>query len=1000
MLINAWKNKSVTMKQSTIIIFLFILGANYTVAQIKAVSPGSISTVSKPDLDTSMLGKWPLLGKKVELSNDGKHVAYIVNKRASREKILYIQGIDNSLKQKFPGVNERGPFFFCDDNKQFVFQQSDSLFFVPVKGGEPQFVPNVESSKYPKVNHGKWLAYRLKDSVNELVLINLLSFKTSRFSFVTDYSFDAEGNTLLLRCTKRSATGFVDQLQWMNLREENSRMIWERKRSTNSDLQISNFEFDDEGMQCAFTFNEPHGNSIWYYHQGMDSAVLKVNNESRGISGDLVVQGLQGFSRNGKYLFFYLEEKKNEKSPDPSLSKVNIWSYKDLIIQPVQRNNLGQQKTYLSVVSIDNRQILQLQSDNDDLAHLLSYTTGDYLIMTDNHRGNARFWWPHGEKPSTYSVSLKDGTKKLICTGSKWGVFSPLGKYFVYWDVDSLAFMSYHFSTGRNINLTRSIPEKFSEEYVKRLDPQAISSVAAWFENDQYLIVYDKYDIWKIDPLGKSRPINLTNGFGRKNKIMLRLVFGKDRQGVFNVVTDRDSLLLTGVSELTKDNGFFKIGYKGSSEPALLTMEPYVYYKDVSQLLSGGVSGGMQPVRARNSACWLTRRESAKDYENYFVTKDFKTFTAITNLCPQESYNWLTTELITWKMFDGKMSQGVLYKPENFDPQKKYPIIFEFYETRAERLNDFPIPDYSGADINIPWFVSNGYLVFSPDIHYGIASKTGQPFGECAYNAVVSAAEYLSKMSFVDGKKMAINGASFGAAEASYIVTHSNLFAAASEVAGFTDPVSFYLNLLPRGPGQKFAAEELTGGAQTGRQRYGANLWERPDLYLKNSAVLSANKATTPLLIMHNPLDDNVGIEQGIELYLAFRRLGKKCWMLEYDEGGHGVDGKDAVDYNTRLTQFYDHYLKDAPAPKWMTQGLTAKLKQIETGYGLDSAGNCGKDCKICMMWNQKMKKNSVAMMKEIQEKFGNNKIINSRYGKHNDSINASDDSGIHNRLE
>lgn len=947
----------------------FLLLVHATAQQQVKSNTDNLKLPLKPNLDTSMFGKWPILGRRAVISNDGKYLAYTINNPVSNENSLFIQGTDKSWQKQFREVNESGPFFFCSDNRHFVFQQGDSLMFVSIEGGKINSVRHVESFQYPAANVGEWLAYRLKSDDNKLVLLNLLSGKTSHISFVTDYFFDAEGNTLVVKRSKKSDPGSVDQIQWINLIDGNFRTIWERKRPGESSLQISTFVYDDEGKQCAFTFNEPYGLSIWYYQKGMDSALLKVHNESTGINENLVISRLHGFSRNGKYLFFYLCEKKVSNSPDPNSAQVNIWSYDDVEIQPAQRNNLGKQNVFFSVIqsNINNDQVIQLQSDNEVPAHRLNYITGDYLVMINN--GKAPFWWPHGEKPSTYSVSLKDGTKRPICTGSNLGNFSPSGTYFVYWNKDSLAFMSYNLNTGKNINITRYIPEKLTEDYVKRLDPNPISSsIDAWFESDKSLVVYDKYDIWKIDPEGRRRPINLTHGIGRKNKIMLRLVYGDDGQGIPNIYSDKKPLLLTGVSDLTKDNGFFMTRSDISLDPTQLTMGPYVYYKDVSQILSGGVNVGMQPIKAKNAACWITQRESAKEHQNYFITRDFKIFSPITNLRPQEKYNWLTTELVTWKMFDGKTSQGVLYKPENFDPQKKYPIIFEFYETYSERLNDFLIPYYSMGQIDIPWFLNNGYLVFRPDIHFDIASKTGKPFGEYTYNSVVSAAEYLSKMSFIDGKRMAIHGASFGGAQCSYLVTHSNLFAAACEAAGFTDPISGYLKLSPKGRLEQFPSRESTGGYITGRTRYGATLWERPDLYIKNSAVLSADKASTPLLIMHCPLDDNVRFEDGIALYLAFRRLGKRCWMLEYDDGGHNVAGKDAVDYNLRLTQFFDHYLKDAAAPKWMTKGIPARLKGIEIGFALDPSGSCGKECKVCKQWNDKWNKDSTAVKAETDQ--------------------------------
>jgi dipeptidyl aminopeptidase/acylaminoacyl peptidase len=286
----------------------------------------------------------------------------------------------------------------------------------------------------------------------------------------------------------------------------------------------------------------------------------------------------------------------------------------------------------------------------------------------------------------------------------------------------------------------------------------------------------------------------------------------------------------------------------------------------------------------------------------------------------------MTTELIHWKTFDGSPSDGVLYKPENFDPQKKYPVIFDYYEQRSEELNLFVSPKAAEDRINVPWFVSNGYLVCAPDIHY----KKGQP-GQSAYNAVVSAAKYLSKMRWVDSTKMGIQGHSFGGYETNYIVTHTKLFAAACAASGMCDLVSFY-GSVPRAGNTKYFSERDEG-------RMDATLWQTPDAYIRNSPIFQADKVSTPLLMMNNKNDGQVPFAQGVELFTALRRLGKKVWMLQYDGGGHSAgDTKEAVDYSTRMSQFFDHYLKGAPAPKWMTRGIPARLKGIDDGLEPDPA--------------------------------------------------------------
>ncbi|MDX1938479.1 MAG: prolyl oligopeptidase family serine peptidase, partial [Flavihumibacter sp.] len=298
-------------------------------------------------------------------------------------------------------------------------------------------------------------------------------------------------------------------------------------------------------------------------------------------------------------------------------------------------------------------------------------------------------------------------------------------------------------------------------------------------------------------------------------------------------------------------------------------------------------------------------------------------YTVLSQLNPQQNnYNWFTVELHKWKMLDGKESEGLLYKPENFDPNKKYPIIFYFYERDADTRYSYRAPAPSASTINIPWFTSNGYLVFDPNIYY----KTAQP-GDDAYNSVVSAARHLAKMPFVDSTKMAIQGQSWGGYQVAYLVTKTKLFAAAGAGAPVANMTSAYGGIRwGTGISRQFQYEKS-------QSRIGATLWEKPEAYIKNSPLFKADKVTTPLLIMHNDKDGAVPWYQGIEYFTALRRLNKKVWLLQYNDEDHNlVERRNRKDLSIRLGQFFDHYLKGAAAPRWMTEGVPAALKGIDWG--------------------------------------------------------------------
>ncbi|MBO9574029.1 MAG: S9 family peptidase, partial [Chitinophagaceae bacterium] len=308
-------------------------------------------------------------------------------------------------------------------------------------------------------------------------------------------------------------------------------------------------------------------------------------------------------------------------------------------------------------------------------------------------------------------------------------------------------------------------------------------------------------------------------------------------------------------------------------------------------------------------------------------------------------YNWLRAELINFRQQDGSKCQGILYKPENFDPSKKYPVIIHYYDQFSLCLNQYPVTDYTvSAFINIPWFVSRGYLVFATDIYFNKGAygtpgikETKIAWGEAAMNAVEGAASWLSKQYFVDSTKLGIAGHSMGGGLTSYLVTHSKRFAAAFMGAGVTDWVSSALQLdcgaMNCGDGTSRLSVDYYSGPT------GSDIWTNNAKYVDNP-ILHVAEVTSPLLMFHCKNDGGVPFEQAVEMFIAMRRMGKKAWLLEYDQGGHQTQNqKDSRDLTIRATQFFDHYLKGAPPPIWMTCGIRAQFKQIETGYEFDTTG-------------------------------------------------------------
>jgi dipeptidyl aminopeptidase/acylaminoacyl peptidase len=291
----------------------------------------------------------------------------------------------------------------------------------------------------------------------------------------------------------------------------------------------------------------------------------------------------------------------------------------------------------------------------------------------------------------------------------------------------------------------------------------------------------------------------------------------------------------------------------------------------------------------------------------------------------QKDYRWGTAELVKWKSLEGIDLEGLLYKPEGFDPNQKYPMITYFYERNSDNLYNHYVPAPSASTINISYFVSNGYLVFVPDIVY----KNGRP-GPSAYNCIMPGVMSLLNTGYVNPKRLAIQGQSWGGYQVAYLVTQTNLFRAAGAGAPVANMTSAYGGIRWGTGLSRQAQYEFT------QTRIGGSLWEKPSEYIQNSPLFFLPKVQTPLFIMANDEDDAVPYYQGIELFMGLKRLGKPAWLVSYNGEKHNlVQRKNRKDLSIRLYQFLDHYLKDAPAPSWMTEGLPMIEKGINQHYQL-----------------------------------------------------------------
>jgi dipeptidyl aminopeptidase/acylaminoacyl peptidase len=360
-------------------------------------------------------------------------------------------------------------------------------------------------------------------------------------------------------------------------------------------------------------------------------------------------------------------------------------------------------------------------------------------------------------------------------------------------------------------------------------------------------------------------------------------------------------LLLRAENDDTHDSGFFRVSFRPSwtgGAPEKLVMEAKNF---------------TLPAKARDADVFLTTASTFRDYPDLLVTDHaFREFHKVSDADPQlAGLSWGSAEMIHYSNTDGVPLDAILYKPENFDPAKKYPLLVYIYERLSQGIHNFiePRPQHS---INVSYYVSNGYLVLEPDIAY----RLGYP-GQSALNCVLPAIQAVINKGGVDEKSVGIQGHSWGGYQVAYMVTRTNRFRAAAAGAPVADMISAY-DGIRWGPGipRQFQYERT-------QSRIGGSLWEYPLRYVENSPVFLADRITTPLLLLHNDSDDAVPWTQGIEFYLALRRLNKEAYMFSYNGEFHALRRRpDQKDYTLRLQQFFDHFLRGGPKPGWMEHGI------------------------------------------------------------------------------
>ncbi|HMO12519.1 MAG TPA: prolyl oligopeptidase family serine peptidase [Pirellulaceae bacterium] len=757
-----------------------------------------------------------------------------------------------------------------------------------------------------------------------LVLRNLNTHVEQRFPNVTSYVFSEKGEVLVFATSGEKPED--DGVTAVDLRTGATRsLISGRGNYTNLAINLN-------GSQVAFVSDrddfEKEFSSHSLYHGTPKTDAKRIAFEGdKGIPEGwwVAAEGNISFSEDNRRLLFATRPKpeaattdksseaKQDAADDEEKAVLDIWHWQDPLLQPQQlvEKSAEERRSYLAIYDLRSKKIVQIATPEVPQVFVDVRSKSDFAIANSLERYKKELSWDIPGYRDVYRVDLRNGKSEIIHERSQFSAqLSPHGRFAYWFDGNEKHWYALELSTGQTHAISTGIPYPLHDELHDTPNLPNAYGAAGWLHGEKGLLVYDRYDVWLLDPTGSVPPINVTNGYGRSQLIRLRYLRLDPEQREIDL---NQRVYLAAFQEVRNASGFYSLEYK--ADPAETALKRLMLLDERINLVA----------KAEGSDDVILTRETFRRFPDlWHGTLQMNKLTRLSRVNPQQSeFTWGTAEMVSWQSRTGESLNGLLYKPDDFDPNRKYPMIVYFYERNSDNLHQFHIPAPGRSIISFSFYVSRGYLVFVPDIPY----RTGEP-GPSAVDAILPGVDHLIAQGYVDENKLGLQGHSWGGYQIAYLVTQTNRFACAEAGAPVSNMTSAYGGIRwGSGMSRMFQYERT-------QSRIGQTMWEARDKYLANSPIFFADQIETPLLILHNDQDDAVPWYQGIELFVALRRLSKPAWMLNYNGDPHWVMSyANRLDFATRMQQFFDHYLKDAPMPVWMAEGIPAVNKGKKFGF-------------------------------------------------------------------
>jgi dipeptidyl aminopeptidase/acylaminoacyl peptidase len=920
----------------------------------------------KKVLDHTAYNDWKSL-KSQQISKDGNYVSYEITPLKG-DGWLYIQNTKTMQVDSFPrGTGAKfspaGEFLVfkmkptADTLRQCGLKKvdkkkwpKDSLVIYRLTDKDLKTVRNIKS--YQVGNEGAWMAYMIdsnhidKNEMSSIKKKKKWQFWKKKQKEVEEDKITSKGHILYLYQPSTESKKEFKSVESYSFSPLDSFLLFTENKKVNKDekelLHFYHFGTDkketlDTNSTKISQIKVSHQDQYLAYVQSSDTSKTKnyrlklydlrdhqsyatLDSNFNGIGSGRMISPDERlvFTDQDDLLFFGVIDSKEEPAED-SLTKsekavLDVWHYQDKRLQPQQllemKRDLRDNQLY--TVSMQTFAPVALEK-GEILARSKEHLKGDYILGYDISPYQNTYNWAVPRMTDYYRINVRTGENELIRKEvGMGGDFAPSGRYYTYFSEDQ----GQHYlvdidrSGGTCITCSEAKVVWTSDVNGMPFAPYPVG-VVGFDEKEEKVYIQSRNDVWAFD-IETRQLESITKEQGVKTKKKFQARFW-ERDSVY---VNPENVYFEVFDETTKDEGIYKwISQNGQH----YTRPLYSSNHAISSI-----------QRSEDGQEVIFRKSNVQDYPDLYLTdKNFRREQRLSVANPQQvDYNWANVELIQYTSYDSMELEALVYKPENYDPKKAYPMMVYFYELYSDRLHGHYTPRPTASIIYPTEYASAGYVVVIPDIRY----KEGHP-AQSAYDCIMAVTdEVLKRNPNIDSTRMGLQGQSWGGYQTAQLVTMTTRYKAAMAGAPVANMFSAYGGIRwGSGMNRQFQYERT-------QSRIGYTIWEKPELYIENSPLFHLPKVETPLLIMHNDKDGAVPWYQGIELFTGMKRLGKPCWLLNYNGDDHNLRiPANKMDLSIRMRQFFDYYLMDAPAPKWLLEGVPAIEKGEE--YGLEYMG-------------------------------------------------------------